>query len=101
MPRIRTTHQKDRRMLASAPPTSTMPLKTRNQLRIPASTSSVRPGQTKAMIPAMIESAPPTRYSQRQLSTRPAVITWVMPVMRKVTPAKTASASRLPTLWTS
>jgi len=77
---------------------SMIPLKTRNQARITASTSRVRPGQTKATIPARIDRIPPTRYSQRQLSARLALMIWVMPVMMKVTPAKMARASRLPTL---
>jgi hypothetical protein len=41
---------------------------------------------------------PPIRYSQRQSRTRVADMTWVTPVRMKVTPAKTARASRLPTL---
>jgi hypothetical protein len=77
---------------------STMPLKTRNQASTTEITSRVRPGQTKAMIPAMIDRAPPSRYSQPQLSTRPAARIWLTPVMMKVTPANTARASRLPTL---
>ena len=51
---------------------STIPLKTRNQASTTEMTSSVRPGQTKAMIPAMIERAPPIRYSQRQPRLGPA-----------------------------
>jgi hypothetical protein len=46
----------------------------------------------------MIDRTPPTTHCQRQLSARPAVITWVIPVPMKVTPASTAKASRLPTL---
>jgi hypothetical protein len=54
-------------------------------------------GQTKVPIPAATPRIPEMTYSQRQLWTRLATTSWVMPPNRKATPTSAATAARLPT----
>jgi len=60
-------------------------------------TYRVMAGQTRVRIPAATPTMPATMNSQRQLWTRVATVSWVMPPNRKATPTRAATAARLPT----
>jgi hypothetical protein len=49
------------------------------------------------MIAAATDKIPATMNSHRQLCTRLAAASWVMPPNRKATPTNAATAARLPT----
>ena len=54
-------------------------------------------GQTKVRMPAATPKIPVRMNSQRQLGTRVATTSWVIPPNTKATPTRATTAARLPT----